>query len=59
MNGRILPFEPRGHDEALRLLPWLVNGSLEAEQRAWLDAHVAGCPDCRRERTLLGRSLRR
>jgi len=53
MNGRILPFEPRGHDEALRLLPWLVNGSLEAEQRAWLDAHVAGCPDCRRERTLL------
>ena len=53
MNGRILPFEPRGHDEALRLLPWLVNGSLEAEERSWVDAHVAGCPECRGERVLL------
>jgi hypothetical protein len=53
MNGRILPFEPRGHEEALRLLPWLVNGSLEAEERGWVDAHVAGCADCRRERALL------
>lgn len=53
MNGRILPFEPRGHDEALRLLPWLVNDSLEPEERAWVDAHVAGCPECRDERALL------
>ena len=53
MNGRILPFEPRGHDEALRLLPWLVNGSLEPEERAWIDAHVAGCPECREERAVL------
>jgi hypothetical protein len=53
MNGRILPFEPRGHDEALRLLPWLVNGSLEAEARGWVDAHVIGCAECRRERALL------
>lgn len=53
MNGRILPFEPRGHDEALRLLPWLVSGSLEAEERSWVDAHVAGCPECRGERALL------
>jgi hypothetical protein len=53
MNGRILPFEPRGHDEALRLLPWLVNDSLEPEERGWVDAHVAGCPQCRDERALL------
>lgn len=53
MNGRILPFEPRGHDEALRLLPWLVNGSLETEARGWVDAHVVGCAECRRERALL------
>ena len=53
MNGHILPFEPRGHDEALRLLPWLVNDSLEPEERGWVDAHVAGCPECRNERALL------
>ncbi|NUS37589.1 MAG: hypothetical protein HOQ02_00990, partial [Lysobacter sp.] len=53
MNGRILPFELRGHDEALRLLPWSVNGSLESGERAWIDAHVAGCAECRRARALL------
>lgn len=53
MNGRILPFEPRGHEEAQRLLPWLVNGSLAQEQRGWLETHVAGCASCRGERALL------
>ena len=53
MNGRILPFEARGHDEAQRLLPWLVNGHLEEPDRSWVDAHVAGCADCRHERELL------
>lgn len=53
MSGRIVPFEPRGHEEALRLLPWLVNGSLAPEERGWLDAHVAGCAHCRGERALL------
>ena len=53
MTGRIVPFEPRGHDEALRLLPWLVNGSLAQEERGWLESHVASCAQCRGERALL------
>lgn len=53
MSGRILPFSPRSHEEALRLLPWLVNGSLQVEERGWIDEHVAGCTRCRSERALL------
>jgi hypothetical protein len=49
MSGSILPFEGRRHAEAQRLLPWLLTGRLEDEERAWLDPHVAACADCRRE----------
>jgi hypothetical protein len=49
MNGRILPFDARRHGEALRLLPWLVTGRLDDEERAWVEQHAAGCSDCRRE----------
>ncbi len=49
MNGSILPFEGRRHAEAQRLLPWLLNGRLDDDERAWLEPHVAGCGDCRRE----------
>lgn len=49
MNGRILQFEGHCHDEAMRLLPWLVTERLEEAERAWLEPHVAGCADCRRE----------
>ena len=34
MSGRVLPFEGSAHDEAQRLLPWLVNGRLEDRERA-------------------------
>jgi anti-sigma factor RsiW len=46
MNGRILPFEDHRHREAQRLLPWLVNGRLEDEERAWLEQHVGDCSAC-------------
>jgi anti-sigma factor RsiW len=49
VNDHILPFEGKRHDEAQRLLPWLVNGRLEAEERAWLEQHVASCSECRNE----------
>ena len=49
MNGSILPFEGRRHVEAQRLLPWLLSGRLEEDERAWLEPHMAGCSDCRRE----------
>jgi hypothetical protein len=49
VSGSILPFEGRRHAEAQRLLPWLLTGRLEDDERAWLEAHVSGCGDCRNE----------
>jgi hypothetical protein len=49
MNGRILQFEGRRHDEAMRMLPWLVTDRLDDSERDWLEPHVAGCADCRNE----------
>lgn len=37
------------HLRAWDLLPWVVNGRATAEQAQWVDAHVAGCDDCRAE----------
>ena len=48
MNGHVFPFARRGHDEAQRMLPWLANDTLDAEDRAWLEDHLATCEDCRR-----------
>lgn len=49
MSGRILQFEAHRHGEAMRLLPWLVNGRLDEAERGWVDSHVAGCAECRQE----------
>lgn len=38
-----------GHDETWRLLPWYVNGTLEGDELAATEAHVASCAICRRE----------
>ncbi len=45
MSSRI----PDTHAEAWALLPWLANGRVEASDREWLEAHVAGCEACRAE----------
>jgi hypothetical protein len=45
MNPRI----PDTHAEAWALLPWLANGRIAPENREWVEAHVAGCADCRVE----------
>ncbi len=34
---------------AVELLPWMVNGSLEADERQALEAHLASCGSCRGE----------
>lgn len=37
------------HDEVARLLPWYVNGSLDADERAQVERHCAVCLTCRAE----------
>jgi anti-sigma factor RsiW len=37
------------HAQAQRLLPWYVNGSLETEEQAQVEAHLADCPECRED----------
>lgn len=49
MSGRVLRFEGSAHAEADRLLPWLVNGTLEGEELAMVRAHLDECAACRRE----------
>lgn len=39
----------RSHEETMRLLPWYVNGSLPAAERAAFEAHLAVCLRCRAE----------
>lgn len=40
---------PVSHEEAARLLPWLVNGTLAAEERERMERHVRDCLACRSE----------
>jgi hypothetical protein len=37
------------HQEVWELIPWYVNGTLEADEAARVEAHLARCPLCRRE----------
>ena len=45
MSSRI----PDTHAEAWALLPWLANGRIQSSDREWVEAHVAGCEECRAE----------
>jgi anti-sigma factor RsiW len=40
---------PTEHERAFELLPWLVNGRLEAAEREAVEAHLRSCLPCRRE----------
>src|SRR5213592_5034525 len=48
-SGRVLQIDPAAHKVADVLLPWLVNGTLEGDERAFVEQHVAACPRCQRE----------
>src|SRR5258708_19157006 len=37
------------HDRAVEMLTWKVNGRLAGADADWLEAHLGGCSDCRRE----------
>ena len=41
----------RLHQEVWELLPWYANGTLEREEAAEVEAHLASCPACQRELT--------
>jgi putative zinc finger protein len=41
--------QPIPHSRAFELLPWLVNGSLGAEERDAVEQHVGSCLACHRE----------
>ena len=46
--------ESISHDQAIELLPWLVNESLDRGEREAVEAHAASCVICRRELAELG-----
>src|SRR3954463_2666539 len=35
------------HEQAQQLLPWYVNGTLEADEAAEVETHLAECAECR------------
>ncbi|HEX4182375.1 MAG TPA: zf-HC2 domain-containing protein [Caulobacteraceae bacterium] len=47
MTGRIIPLPEDPHRQAELLLPWYVTGQLDEAERALIEAHMAGCMDCR------------
>jgi anti-sigma factor RsiW len=47
--ARIIRFNPDRHQETLTLLPWYIGGQLADEERARIEAHLAGCAECQSE----------
>jgi hypothetical protein len=48
LKGRVKN-EPNGHQEILELLPWYLNGTLGADERARVQGHLQECATCRYE----------
>src|SRR5579871_5427395 len=52
MTGRIIPLRGQPHERIQALLPWFVTERLDPSERAEVEAHLAGCQDCRMEERL-------
>jgi anti-sigma factor RsiW len=50
VSGRVLPFACSQHREVERLLPWLVNGTLDDDERLRVERHLEACIDCQQQR---------
>lgn len=49
MSARVLRFAGSQHREAERLLPWLVNETLDDDEHAMVVQHVDACAQCQQE----------
>jgi anti-sigma factor RsiW len=49
MTGRVLQLDPAAHKVADVLLPWFVNGTLDADELAFVERHLDRCGSCQRE----------
>ncbi|HEX4586280.1 MAG TPA: zf-HC2 domain-containing protein [Burkholderiaceae bacterium] len=49
MAGRVLSFGKSLHQGTQELLPWFLNGTLEAEEATQVEEHLQACPECRLE----------
>ena len=47
--AEIIPLRGGPHEQVLQLLPWYTNGTLDADEAARVEAHVADCAECRAE----------
>jgi hypothetical protein len=45
----IIRLRRSAHDETQLLLPWHLNGTLDADETALVQAHLGECADCRRD----------
>src|SRR5579859_173389 len=52
MTGHIIPLRGEPHERIQALLPWFVTDRLDEAERAEVEAHLSGCPDCRAEERL-------
>jgi hypothetical protein len=49
MTGRVLELDPAAHKVADVLLPWFVNGTLDADELGFVQRHLDRCGSCQRE----------
>jgi anti-sigma factor RsiW len=42
----VIPLRGDPHEQAQRLLPWYANGTLDADEAATVEAHLADCAEC-------------